>query len=70
MITFTLRIDKNIVDKYYDESVQILHEHLILHIHKVAGALVNPNDITVNSYNPYQVEKSVLAISDGLIFIW
>jgi hypothetical protein len=31
--------------------------------------LVNPNDITVNSYNPYRVEKAVLGISDGLILI-
>jgi hypothetical protein len=37
---------------------------------KYAGALVSPNDITVNSYKPYQVEKVVLGISDGLIFIW
>jgi hypothetical protein len=69
MITITLGINKNIIDEYYDESVQILHKHLILQIHKVAGALGSPNDITMNSYKPYQVEKSVLGISDGLIFI-
>jgi hypothetical protein len=45
------------------------HEHLILQIHKVVGALVSPNYITMNSYKPYRVEKSVLGISDGLIFI-
>jgi hypothetical protein len=31
--------------------------------------LVKPNDMTVNSYRPYRVEKAVLGISDGLIFI-
>jgi hypothetical protein len=31
--------------------------------------LVKPNDITVNSYRPYRVEKAVLGISDGRIFI-
>jgi hypothetical protein len=61
MITITLGINNNIV---YED-----HEHLILQIHKIAGALVSPNDITMNSYKPYQVEKAVLGISDGLIFI-
>jgi hypothetical protein len=70
MITNTLGTNKNIIDEYYDESVQILHKHLILHIHKVAGALVSPNDITMNSYKPYRVDKVVLELSDGLIFTW
>jgi hypothetical protein len=70
MITITLGITKNIVDESHDKSVQILHEHLIHQIHKIGGALVSPNGITVNSYKPYQVEKVVLGISDGLIFIW
>jgi Holliday junction resolvasome RuvABC endonuclease subunit len=69
MITITLGINKNIVDEYYDEYVQILHKHLILQTHEVVGALVSPNDITMNSYKPYQVKKSVLGISNGLIFI-
>jgi hypothetical protein len=69
MITITLGINKNIVDEYYDESVQIIHKHLILQIHKVDGALVSPNDITMNSYKPYRVEKFVLELYDGLIFI-
>jgi hypothetical protein len=70
MITITLGIDKNIIDEYHDESVQILHKHFIHQIHKVTGALVSPNDITMNSYNPYWVDKIVLGISDGLIFSW
>jgi hypothetical protein len=68
MTTFTLRIDKNIVDEYHDESIQIMNTLFFRSI-KYAGALVSPNDITVNSYKPHRVEKSVLGISDGLIFI-
>jgi len=34
---------------------------------KKAGALVNPKDMTVYSYNPYLVMKAVLGMSDGLI---
>jgi hypothetical protein len=36
---------------------------------KYAGALVNPNDITKYSYNPYLVEKAVLGMSSGRILI-
>ena len=32
---------------------------------KYASALVSPNDITVNSYNPYLVLNAVFGISDG-----
>src|SRR3954464_12358175 len=35
---------------------------------KYAGALVNPNDITVYSYNPYLVVKAVFGISPSQIF--
>src|SRR4051794_9113885 len=35
---------------------------------KYAGALVNPNDITVYSYNPYLVVKAVFGISFSQIF--
>jgi hypothetical protein len=35
---------------------------------KYAGALVNPNDITVYSYNPYLVVKAVFGISEARIF--
>jgi hypothetical protein len=53
MITFILRIDKNIVDEHYDVSVQILHKHLIHQVHKIAGVLVSPNDIKMHLYKPY-----------------
>jgi hypothetical protein len=68
MITITLGINKNIVDENHDESVQIMNTLFFRSI-KYAGALVSPNDIMMNSYKPYRVEKSVLGISDGLILI-
>ena len=68
MITITLGINKNIVHENHDESVQIMNA-LFFRFIKYAGALVNPNDITVNSYNPYRVENAVLGMSDGLILI-
>jgi hypothetical protein len=68
MITITLGINKNIVDENHDESVQIMNTLFFRSI-KYDGALVSPNVITVNSYKPYRVEKFVLGISDGLIFI-
>ena len=37
---------------------------------KYAGAFVKPKDMTRYSYNPYLVEKAVLGISYGLMFIW
>jgi hypothetical protein len=53
-------------------TVWVLCLHMVPRGTPVLGyrQLVNPNDIIVNSYNPYQVEKAVLGISDGLIFIW
>jgi hypothetical protein len=60
--------NKNIVDEK-PRRICLDHEHLILQIHKIAGASVSPNDITMNSYKPYRVEKSILEIFDGLIFI-
>jgi hypothetical protein len=68
MITITLGINKNIIDENHDESVLIMNTVFFRSI-KYAGALVSPNDIIVNSYKPCQVEKSILGISDGLIFI-
>jgi hypothetical protein len=32
---------------------------------KYAGALVNPNDITVYSYRPYPIVNAILGISDA-----
>jgi hypothetical protein len=34
---------------------------------KYAGALVSPNDMTKNSYNPYLVVKAVLVTSSAQI---
>jgi hypothetical protein len=68
MIAITLEINKNIIDENHDESVLIMNTLFFRSI-KYAGALVSPNDITVNSYNPYQVETAALGISDGLILI-
>jgi hypothetical protein len=48
--------NKNIVDENHDESVQIMNTLFFISI-KYSGALVNPNDIIVNSYKPYRVEK-------------
>jgi hypothetical protein len=39
MITFTLRIDKNIIDEHHDESIQLLHKHLIHQIHKISWCI-------------------------------
>lgn len=41
---------------------------LIIMFMKYAGALVNPNGITVYSYKPYLVVKAVLGISASRIF--
>jgi hypothetical protein len=35
MITIILGIAQNIVDEYHDESIKILHEHLVHQIHEV-----------------------------------
>ena len=39
VITITLGIDKNIVDEHHDESVQILHKHLIYQIHEISWCI-------------------------------
>jgi len=37
---------------------------------KYVGALVNPKDITMYSYDPYRVENTIFGISPSLIQIW
>jgi hypothetical protein len=39
MITIILGIDQNIVDEYHDESIKILHEHLVHQIHEVGWCI-------------------------------
>jgi hypothetical protein len=43
--------------------VEILHENFFIKFIKYVGALVNPNDMTKNSYNPYLVVKDVVGTS-------
>jgi hypothetical protein len=40
---------------------------LFIRYMKKAGALVRPNDITVNSYNPYLVVNAIFGTSKGQI---
>ena len=40
---------------------------LFIKFMKNAGALVKPNDITVNSYKPYLVMNAVFGMSEGRI---
>jgi hypothetical protein len=40
---------------------------LFIRYMKKAGAFVNPNDMTVNSYSPYLVMNAVFSISEGRI---
>jgi hypothetical protein len=35
MITIILGIYEDVVDEYHDESIELLHEHLVHHIHEV-----------------------------------
>jgi len=69
MFFYSGRIDKNVINEYHHKLIQLLHEHLVHHIHEVGGALVSPKDTMVNSYCPYLVTKAVLGMSLVLIFI-
>jgi hypothetical protein len=40
---------------------------LFIRYMKKVGALVRPNDITVNSYNPYLVVNTIFGTSEGRI---
>ena len=44
-------------------------KYRVYKIHEVVGAFVRPKDMTKYSYSPYRVEKAVLEISPGWIFI-
>src|SRR4051812_32435564 len=68
MLLLILGIDQYVINEHRNELIQELHKHLVHHIHKYAGALVNTNDITVYSYNPYLVVKAVFGISPSRIF--
>jgi hypothetical protein len=46
MIFKIFRIDQNIIDKNHDEFIEFWHEDKVHKIHKYAGALVRPKDIT------------------------
>jgi hypothetical protein len=39
VITIILRINKNIADEYHNESIKILHEHLVHQIHEVGWCI-------------------------------
>jgi hypothetical protein len=62
MLFFTLRIYKNIINKYHHKLVKMIHEYTV---HQIQ--FVKPKDITVNSYNPYLVMNVVFGMSKGRI---
>jgi hypothetical protein len=69
MLLFTLGIDQDAVNEDHDNlSNSDMNTEFIRYM-KCAGALVNLNDITKYSYNPYLVEKAVLGTSSGRILI-
>lgn len=43
------RLNEDIINEYVNEQVQELFEHLFIESMKVAGALLNLNDINKNS---------------------
>jgi hypothetical protein len=67
MITIILGINQDVVDEYHDELIKILHKHLVHQIHEVGRCISQAK--RHDSELKYWVEKAVLGISDGLIFI-
>ena len=49
MLFHGLRVDENVINEYYDESVKVFTEDFVHEIYNAKGALVRPNDITRNS---------------------
>ena len=49
MLFLGLRVDENVINEYYDKRVKVFMKDFVHEIHKRAGALVRPNDITRNS---------------------
>ena len=49
MLFIGLRVDENVINEYYDKRVKVFMKDFVHEIHKRAGALVRPNDITRNS---------------------
>jgi hypothetical protein len=62
-----LRIYENIVDEHHHELIEVIHEHMFIKYIKKARSFVNPNDMTVYSYNTYLVINVDFGISEGRI---
>jgi hypothetical protein len=70
MFSIILGINQNVIDEYHDELIKIFHKHIVHHIHEVDWCIGQAKrHMTMNSYRLYRVEKVVLGISEGLIFI-
>ena len=50
MLFFAARVHQDVIDEDNNKLIQLFHENLVYHTHEVG--LVNPKDITVNSYWP------------------
>ena len=49
MLLYSLGVNQDIVNKDYDETIQVWFEHSIHQVHKGYYNIVKPNGITVNS---------------------
>ena len=68
MLFWCLGVYQNIIDKYHNKLVHKLHKYFVHEVDEISGAFVNPNGITVNSYNPYLEVNAVLGISSVRTF--
>jgi len=68
MVGFILGINENVVNENHDELLKLRHKYQIHKIHEVGGSIRGTKE-TKYSYSPYRVEKVVLGISSGRIFI-
>ena len=49
MVLWVERINKDIVEEYQDEFVQVLTKKIVHHIHELGSGVVTPNGMTKNS---------------------
>jgi hypothetical protein len=59
---------ENVINEYYNKFVQVFHKHIIHEIHEIGCVFVSAKDITVYSYNAYQMRNAIFGISDSRIF--
>ena len=69
MFFYSGQIDKNVIDEYHHKLIQLLHEHLVHHVHEVGGGIGESKRHNGELILPIPSDKGCLGNVLSLVFI-